>query len=335
MPHHVSLSELLEAQPPSTPEREEDLAWLAGFWDGEGCVRVAKTNTTAHYPVFTMSQAGTEGRQLCERVDRITGLGGKVDGPFGRRPPNTDVYMFRANGYPRVAAMTIMCWPWLSQTKRDQATRALTAFRGHASRRRQREDVTLEHFTQCISARERPITRREDLAWLAGFWDGEGCCSSLNTRNTHHYPVFSLSQAGPENEALCRRVARIAGGPACVSGPYVQRNHWNPQWKVRISGREQVQAMVAACWPWLSQTKRDQATRVLTDYLSNHTPRLQRTSCPKCGSPWVEPNIVYVPAHKGWRCRVCRRRNPEASLPGAWIQYTADVGPKSLCGPAR
>jgi hypothetical protein len=47
--------------------------------------------------------------------------------------------------------------------------------------------------------------RREDLAWLAGFWDGEGCVSSLNTKHTKNYPVFSLSQAGDEGKELCER----------------------------------------------------------------------------------------------------------------------------------
>lgn len=335
MPHHVSLTELLEAQPEATPEREEDLAWLAGFWDGEGCVRSAKTNTTFAYPIFTMSQAGSEGRELCERVHRITDVGGKIDGPFKRKSPYTDVYMFRANGYPRVATMTIACWPWLSRTKKDQALAALNAFHDHASGRRQRADLTTDFLADALVNRERPTTRREDLAWLAGFWDGEGCCSSLNTVNSRSYPVFTLSQAGPENEALCRRVAAIVGGPASVSGPYVQRNEWNPQWKVRIGGHERVQSMTAACWHWLSRTKRDQAARVLGAYRENHAPRFQRTHCPKCNFPWIEPNIVFLPASGGWRCRVCRRKNPENRIPSMWIQHEDNTGATRLCGPVQ
>lgn len=162
------------------------------------------------------------------------------------------------------------------------------------------------------------MTRREDLAWLAGFWDGEGCVTSMNTVHAKNYPVFTVSQAGGEGKELCQRVARIAGVRASVSGPHTGRTGTSPAWKVRISGHERVQAVVAMCWPWLSRTKREQATRVLLAYRAIRPPKPRRTHCPKCTSAWVSPNIVYVPASKAWRCRVCRRKNPANAHPGGW-----------------
>lgn len=163
-----------------------------------------------------------------------------------------------------------------------------------------------------------PLRHREDFAWLAGFWDGEGCVSSLNTTYAKNYPVFSLTQAGGEGEALCRRVARIAGVRASVSGPFNPRSGdrgRQPQWKVRISGHERVQYLLAACWPWLSRTKQEQATRVLLGYREIRPVKAARTHCPKCASPWAEPHIVYNRASRGWRRRVCRRKDPANARP--------------------
>jgi hypothetical protein len=158
---------------------------------------------------------------------------------------------------------------------------------------------------------------REDLAWLAGFWDGEGCVSSLNTNSARNYPVFALSQAGREGLELCERVARVAGIDASISGPVIPKggNQRQPQWKVRISGYERVQALLAMCWPWLSRTKREQAVKALRAFHAVRTPPALRTQCPKRGSAWVEPNIVWHVAARGWRCRVCRRKNPESARP--------------------
>jgi hypothetical protein len=162
------------------------------------------------------------------------------------------------------------------------------------------------------------VSRREDLAWLAGFWDGEGCVSALNTENAKNYPVLSISQAGDEGKELCYRVAQIAGVRASISGPHRGRPGNKPAWKVRISGHERVQAVMAACWPWLSRTKREQAALVLLAYRAIRPAKVQRTHCPKCTSEWVSPNIVYCEASRAWRCRVCRRKNPVNAHPQRW-----------------
>lgn len=167
---------------------------------------------------------------------------------------------------------------------------------------------------------------REDFAWLAGFWDGEGSVSPLNTAYSIHYPVFAVSQAGDEGEALCRRVARIAGVRASISGPIIKPGR-SPVWKVRISGHERVQYLLAACWAWLSETKRAQAIRVLRAFLESRPTRMKRTHCPRCGCEWIEPNIAYNPANNSWRCRVCRRKNPAGARPAAQyrrVHFDAD-----------
>lgn len=181
---------------------------------------------------------------------------------------------------------------------------------------------------------------REDLAWVAGFWDGEGHTGTLNTTTTRGHPHFCISQAGDEASALLHRVLNILQVQGAVNGPYSFKNNptWTPQHQLRISGFERVQAILAMCWPWLSVTKRQQAIKVLRTYHETHPPCKARTHCAKCGSEWVPPNIVYNPASRGWRCRVCRRKNPAASRPNGQYRrkhFDADARKAPTHDPVR
>jgi hypothetical protein len=109
-----------------TPRSREDLAWLAGFWDGEGCVSLDKRHAT---PKFTLAQAGDEGRALCERVLRASGISGGVYYTPVRQGNQRPYHRVMIDGHQRVQALLAMCWPWLSSTKRAQAIRALDAHR--------------------------------------------------------------------------------------------------------------------------------------------------------------------------------------------------------------
>lgn len=150
---------------------------------------------------------------------------------------------------------------------------------------------------------------KEDLAWLAGFWDGEGCVSPLKSGKYKYYPVFSLSQAGDEGYELCQRVLDSCGIFGGISGPYTSGTY-KPVYKVRISGYEKVQALLSMCWPWLSNTKRVQASAILTEYRKRHLadPPMSKTECAN-GHKRTKENGYYDPRNRSWRCRVCRRKS--------------------------
>lgn len=52
-----------------------DLAWLAGFFDGEGCVSLRIDDNIAHQPRVTITQFGDEGYETLLEVKRIVGFG--------------------------------------------------------------------------------------------------------------------------------------------------------------------------------------------------------------------------------------------------------------------
>lgn len=157
---------------------------------------------------------------------------------------------------------------------------------------------------------------REDLAWVAGFWDGEGCVGITNTASIKSHPVFAVSQAGDEAAAILQRILDIVQVRGSVGGPYTAKDRptWTPQHQLRIWGFEGVQAILAMCWPWLTETKKAQAIRAIRAFHETHPPSEPRTHC-KNGHEWREPNIAYSVTSNSWRCRVCRRKNPANERP--------------------
>lgn len=109
---------------------------------------------------------------------------------------------------------------------------------------------------------------REQLAWAAGFLDGEGgFYLSTNTDKykkwTYYQVCSTVVQSGPE---IPHPLARFhqAVGIGKILGPYPPKGMGHkPQWNWRITGFEKVQAVVALLWTWLSEPKREQARRAL------------------------------------------------------------------------
>lgn len=149
------------------------------------------------------------------------------------------------------------------------------------------------------------MTAPEDLAWLAGFWDGEGCVS---ISGRYRLITFSLGQAGDEAEELCAKVIRIIGS-GTVNGPYVAAKRRKPYYMARCSGGPTVQGLLDRCRPWLSQTKIAQAERCLEEWRSfrveNNIGSFHlRTHC-KNGHPFDEANTAWYRGYR--RCKACHR----------------------------
>ncbi|MEP7056060.1 MAG: hypothetical protein ABI912_12525 [Actinomycetota bacterium] len=158
------------------------------------------------------------------------------------------------------------------------------------------------------------------LAWVAGFWDGEGCVSTLKRYAT---PQFTLTQAGAEGERLCRRVLEWSGIEGRVHGPYVDLRSRTPHYKVRITGYTKVKQLHDRCRPWLSETKNAQAERCFerfAAYRVDHKVNAWKNR-PNClqGHVYDEKNLALnARGHK--RCRRChadseKRRRLRRSQP--------------------
>jgi hypothetical protein len=103
---------------------------------------------------------------------------------------------------------------------------------------------------------------REELAWAAGFFDGEGSTSLRQIKGG--YSGLTLDIGQKDREVLDRFQAAVGGlgkvyfNPSRPASPYSF-----------TTGRfETIQAILAMLWPFLGTLKRAQAFRALTTYWS-------------------------------------------------------------------
>lgn len=144
---------------------------------------------------------------------------------------------------------------------------------------------------------------REQLAWAAGLFDGEGSTGlhKIKTGGTARSCSLSVAQAYSP-EVLGR--FRDAVGVGTVYGPYQSsgRQKCGPIWYFKVSTFESVQAVIAKLWPWLSGVKRQQASRALM--LGKGNP--PKPTCAQ-GHLFTSENTYWT--SRGTRvCKECRRR---------------------------
>ena len=104
------------------------------------------------------------------------------------------------------------------------------------------------------------MTRETELAWAAGFFDGEGCISFAKA-GEHRQLIMCIGQNDPR--VLERFKAAV--GVGTINGPHVRPSRPNskPYWQWRTSGHVSVQKTVELLWPYLDEVKRQQGRRSL------------------------------------------------------------------------
>lgn len=91
-----------------------------------------------------------------------------------------------------------------------------------------------------------------NVAWAAGFFDGEGSFAAHRTGTIKPQPYLMIANSDLDS---IERYASIFPG---VINPYQPPNpSWKRMYKVGVSGFERVQAIVATMWPWLSRRRKE------------------------------------------------------------------------------
>jgi hypothetical protein len=96
---------------------EIELAWAAGFFDGEGHVRSKKDANGRRAEM----QVAQKTRECLERLQKAIGGVGTIGGPYHSRNP---VYFWYLTKTPEVDRVLTILWPYLSGPKRTQAEKA-------------------------------------------------------------------------------------------------------------------------------------------------------------------------------------------------------------------
>lgn len=104
-----------------------------------------------------------------------------------------------------------------------------------------------------------------ELAWAAGFFDGEGCTFIHNYTDNRHSPklMFSISQVKPQ---VLVRFRKAVHNLAEIRGPFRNRKVQDIH-RLDTSNFEKVQAIMAMLWKYLSDVKREQYKKNVKLYL--------------------------------------------------------------------
>lgn len=122
---------------------------------------------------------------------------------------------------------------------------------------------------------------REQFAWAAGLYEGEG---SAHLRVQPRF--FGLSVTSTDEDVL-RKLRRVLG-VGNVTGPYTSKNpHHKAFYRWSTTTFEHAQFAAAALWPHLCVRRQGQIHRALTGYLAltRDPRRTQRTTPPRREMP--------------------------------------------------
>lgn len=104
----------------------EDLAWAAGLFEGEGCIRAATDRQSkARWEGRAYLDISQSEREVLDRFHQIVGTQfGKVYGPYPK-PNRKPYFRYMCTRFEQTQQIVILLWPWLSSRRRQQATLAL------------------------------------------------------------------------------------------------------------------------------------------------------------------------------------------------------------------
>jgi hypothetical protein len=213
-----------------------ELAWAAGFFDGEGWANRSRRGVQSR-----INQSDNDGvPNVLVRFKRIVGCG-RIHGPV-REDGRQDLYYWDVSSRSDVEALTDAIWPWLGDVKRAE-------FR-----------VALSRVPTVV---EEDLPRSELLAWAGGLYDGEGS-ASLSPHRTHagHFsPEVALTQSGTACPQVLERLRDIVGCGR-IYGPYTQEGATLPVFRWKAAALSDVEYSLYVLAPWIGSVKREQARRV-------------------------------------------------------------------------
>jgi hypothetical protein len=212
-----------------------DLAWAAGFFDGEGWA-----NRTERGVQSRINQAGLDGiPEVLVKFQRIVGVG-RLKGPVieERKQP---LYHWAATSRPDISRVAELIGPWLCPVKRAE-------------------------FERTLDAPSPPVvwpgSMSEELAWAGGFFDGEGS-TYLEKHRTHpgyFYPVLYVPQSAESGVAPeLLRLKSALGELGRISGVRQDRQGQTPYRRWGVVTTRKVQTALHRLSPFIGEVKRRQA----------------------------------------------------------------------------
>lgn len=225
-------------------------------------------------------------------------------------PDDDDMYFWRAGGSAEAQASIALLWSFLELVKRAQAATAMRAVRrqydsgAYTPRAPRRRTYRPPHSDHRDFPTSSPTSRELDLAWAAGFLDGEG--------------HFGLPRAGARKNAPDWRRIRVSatqnGEPGLppdvlfkLKGVFAGsiEIHGEPDdFRWLVEGVARVEAVFLEVRPWLGIVKQEQACSVIDGFRSQIRIRGSATRCAR-GHEYTR--IYMSTAGPRRKCRACER----------------------------
>lgn len=102
-----------------------------------------------------------------------------------------------------------------------------------------------------------------ELAWAAGFFDGEGCVTYVNHSGKSRTRALRINITQRFSEVLYR-FRDAVGGIGRVNGPYAARGRKNPLYVYSVTKQADVKAVYGKLKPFLGSVKRAQFEETIT-----------------------------------------------------------------------
>lgn len=101
----------------------EELAWAAGFFDGEGTTYVSRSHGDSYLSVIVSQND----RDILERFQHTVNNLGYVYGPYGpyKNSKSQPTYRWQTKKFEHVQATIAMLWEFLSSAKKQQYINAV------------------------------------------------------------------------------------------------------------------------------------------------------------------------------------------------------------------
>jgi len=210
-----------DPSPAAVLDRAE-LAWAAGLFDGEGSTMVHKDESRPGYlrleVCVPQSGHGDGVPSVLLRFQEAVGGLCRIVGPEGR-----DIYKCISGGRLEAMAIVALLWSQLGEVKRRQANEAVKMF---LSQYELADFVprTGRHARKVFEVVGAPIDDEADpqqleVAWAAGFLDGEGCFGIARAGKRANGPDWyrirvSATQHGEPRlpPQVLQRLQRLLGG---------------------------------------------------------------------------------------------------------------------------
>jgi hypothetical protein len=255
-----------------------ELAWAAGFFDGEGSTMVHTDESRPGYlrleMVVPQSGRGAGVPAALVRFHTALGAMGRIVGPEGG-----DIYKWVSAGRLEAIAVAAFLWNQLGPVKQRQANDAIRTFlaqyegSGTVARVGRHESRVLELASTPIE--NASDARQLDLAWAAGFMDGEGCFGTPRAGKRKNGPDWhrvraSATQHGAPGVVpyVLLRLQRVLGGLSRI-----ECHGEIDDFKWVAEGEANVQRVLRTLEPFMGELKTAQARLALETFRAQ--PRLK------------------------------------------------------------